>query len=62
MEHSAKAFWERVKAASKFVAGIVAIVAMVYGLSWVADDIFARVRIRADHHWWAYQVWQAWWW
>src|SRR6202790_322414 len=60
MEHSAKAFWEKAKPAGGFVAGIVAIVAGLYGLSWVADDIFAHVQV--NHRWWAYRAWQDWWW
>jgi hypothetical protein len=61
MEHFAKAFWEKAKVAGEFVGGIVAIGALLYGLSWAADDIFAHVQIHADHHWWAYRVWDAWW-
>jgi hypothetical protein len=61
MESSAKAFWEKAKAAGELVAGIVAIVAVLYGLSWVADDIFAHVHIHADHQWWAYRVWHERW-
>jgi hypothetical protein len=62
MEHSAKAFWEKAKPAGEFIAGIAAIVAGLYGLSWVADDIFAHVHIHVDHHWLAYRLWHAWWW
>ncbi len=62
MKETAKAFWERAKAAGEFVAGIVAIVAVLYGLSWIADDIFAHAHIHVDHYWWAYRVWHAWWW
>jgi hypothetical protein len=36
--------------------------AVLYGLSWVADDILAHAHIHVDHHWWAYRVWHAWWW
>lgn len=60
MEH--KAFWEKAKGVGEFVAGIAAIVAVLYGLSWVADDIFAHSHIHLDHHWWAYRVLHAWWW
>ena len=62
MEHFAEAFWEKAKVAREFVGGIVAIVAVVCGLSWVADDIFAHVHIHADQQWWAYRVWHAWRW
>ena len=62
MEHSAKAYWEKVKVAGKFTAGIVAIVAVLYGLPWVAGDILEHAHIHVDHHWWAYKVWHAWWW
>jgi hypothetical protein len=62
MKHSAKAFWKKNKVAGEFTAGIVAIVAVLYGLSWVADDILAHAHIHLDHHWWAYRAWHAWWW
>ncbi len=62
MEHSAKAYWEKVKDAGEFTAGIVAIVAVLYGLSWLADDILGHTHIHIDHRWWAYKVWHAWWW
>ena len=62
MGNCAKAFWEKAKPAGEFVAGIVAIVAALYGLSWVADDILAHAHFHVDRHWWAYRVWHAWWW
>jgi len=62
MKDTVEALWKRAKAAGELVAGIAAIVAVLYGLSWLADDIFAHVHIHADHHWWAYRVWHAWWW
>jgi hypothetical protein len=62
MEYSAKVFWEKAKTAREFVAGIVAMVGVLYGLSWVFDDIFAHVHVQADHQWGAYRVWHAWWW
>jgi hypothetical protein len=62
MEHSSKVFWEKVKDAGEFTAGIVAIVAVLYGLSWLADDILGHAHIHIDHHWWAYKLWHAWWW
>ena len=61
LEDIVKAFWEKAKAARAFIAGIVAIVAVLYGLSWVADDLFGHIRIEADHHWWAYRLWHGWW-
>jgi len=60
MEHSAKAFWEKAKAAREFIAGVAVIVAGLYGLSWVANEIFAHVDVK--HSWWAYRAWHAWWW
>jgi len=60
MKRLAKTLWENAKPAGEFVAGIVAIVAVPYGLSSMADDIF--VHIHVDHHWWAYRAWHAWWW
>lgn len=61
-----KQSWKKAAAAARsageFVAGIVAIVAAVYGFSWVTDDILAHAHIHVDHHWWAYRVWHAWWW
>ena len=60
MEHTAKAFSEKAKAAGEFIAGIAAIVAGLYGLSWVAYDILAHVYV--NHSWWAYRAWHAWWW
>jgi hypothetical protein len=48
MEHSAKAFWEKAKPAGEFIAGIAAIIAGLYGLSWVADDIFAHASSRIN--------------
>jgi hypothetical protein len=60
MEHSAKVSWEKAKAAGEFIAGIAAIVAGLYGLSWAANDIFAHVDV--NHRWWAYRAWHAWWW
>src|SRR5260370_37467838 len=60
MKRLAKTLWEKAKPAGEFVAGIVAIVAVLYGLSSMADDIF--VHIHVDHHWWAYRVWHTWWW
>jgi hypothetical protein len=50
------------KAAGELVSGIAAIVAVLYGLSRVADDILAHSHIHVDHQWWAYRVWHAWWW
>ncbi len=35
---------------------------VLYGLFWIADDIFAHAHIHVDHYWWAYRVWHAWWW
>lgn len=61
LEDVVKAFWEKAKAARAFIAGIVAIVAVLYGLSWVADDLFGHIHIEADHHWWAYRLWHGWW-
>jgi hypothetical protein len=60
MKHLAETLWENAKPAGEFVAGIVAIVAVLYGLSSMADDIF--VHIHVDHHWWAYHAWHTLWW
>ena len=62
MERSAKAFRDNAKAAREFVAGIAAIIGLLYALGWLTDEILVRVHIRIDHRWWAYRVWHAWWW
>jgi hypothetical protein len=62
MESISKASWVKAKASGEFVARIVVIVALVYGLSWVVDDILAHAHVHIDNHWWAYRMWHAWWW
>ena len=59
IEDRVRAFWEWAKAAGELVGGIAAIIVVLYGLSWLADDIFAHVH--TDRHWWAYRVWHACW-
>jgi len=61
MKHFAKECWEKTKPARDFVAGIFAIAAVLYAVSWVVDDVLVHVHIHADHQWWAYRVWHAWW-
>jgi hypothetical protein len=60
MKRLAETLLENAKPTGEFVAGIVAIVAVLYGLSSMADDIFAHIHV--DHHWWAYHAWHTLWW
>src|SRR5258708_18077958 len=60
MKRLAETLWESAKPAGEFVAGIVVISALLFGLSSMSDDIF--VHIHVDHHWWAYREWRALWW
>jgi hypothetical protein len=61
MGYSVKAISEKAKPAGEFVAGIIAIAAVLYALSWVVDDVLVHVHIHADHQWWAYRIWHTWW-
>src|SRR5437879_510373 len=61
MKLFAKEFWGKSNPAREFVAGIIAIAAVLYALSWVVDEVLVHVHIHADHQWWAYRVCHAWW-
>jgi hypothetical protein len=62
MKFFTQARLEKVKSDGEFVAGIVALVAVLYGFSWLADNTFAHAHLQVDRQWWAYRVWHAWWW
>jgi cation transport ATPase len=62
MKFSRQAVWAKLKTPTEFVATLIALIGLIYGIVWVLDDVVEHVHIRVAHGWWAFQFWHAWWW
>jgi len=61
MEFSHQAVWAKLKTPTEFIASLIALFGLIYGIARALDDVLTHVHIRVAHSWWAYQVWHSWW-